>query len=285
MDHVGKRSRSMSEPSTAGAADIQNIEAGVIREVSVSAKKDEGCNATADTQENVIASLCDEGQTGSTESSRDSTNKTQITYAGIPETGLEIGQPVECVNKSAKTSLEIESTTDTKTDLHDIPFMDSTSLLSPERSSNQTQEMHNTQTVQGTKHGATFEAGDTGAQGLHNTETMETDAKDIKHEEVVEGGLLETDLDAVIDEKIKSARNAASQVVIGENQTASKADIGDNIPNISASKAAIGDDNLPAIGAKTDKVCDDLIDFGDGDDEYDTADEENVNIGAVGGSQ
>ena len=263
MDHVGKRSRSMSEPSTAGAADIQNVEVG-------EQKFCDSVKATAETQDSAIPSRCDEGQTSSTESSRDSTNKTQITYVGIPETGSEIRQPAECLNKSAETSLDIEGTSETKTDLHDIPFMDSTSLLSPERSSNQTQGMHNTQTVQGTKLGATFEAGDVNAQGKHNTETMETDAEDIKHEEVVEGGLLETDLDAIIDKEIEYARIAASQVVIGDNQT--------------ASKAAIGGNNLSDIGAKTDKVCDDLIDFGDGDDEYDTADEENVTVGAVGGT-
>ena len=32
-------------------------------------------------------------------------------------------------------------------------------------------------------------------------------------------------------------------------------------------------------------MCDDLIDFGEGNDEYDTAKEENDDIGAVGGTQ
>ena len=49
--------------------------------------------------------------------------------------------------------------------------------------------------------------------------------------------------------------------------------------------AVIGNDYLPyKIDAKVDKVCDDLIDFGEGNNEYDTADEENVDIGAIGGT-
>ena len=292
MDHIGNRVRSISEPSTPGDADLPKIEVSK-RKTSDAGKNVQDHHSTVAIHEHAASSQF------STESSRNGTNKMQSSYAGIPETGTEKVEQSDSHDKTA----ENESASKTENDLTNIPFVDSTKVLSPEKSSNQTQEVHNTQNIQGT-----FEESDLGSQGMHNKETIETGMNEIKLEKGVEAGLLETDLDAILDEKSQSRNENENKSAFGDDQvanvSANRTDIGDNkllnidarkevggdnnITNIDSSKSAlasnqgaIDDHHLPNTGAKSNKVCDDLIDFGGDDDEYNTADEDD-NIGAVG---
>ena len=296
MDHIGNRVRSISEPSTPGDADLPKIEVSK-RKTSDAGKNVQDRHSTVAIHEHAASSQF------STESSRNGTNKMQSSCAGIPETGTEKVEQSDSHDKTAEnSSLENKSASMTENDLTNIPFVDSTKVLSPERSSNQTLEVHNIQNIQGT-----FEESHLGRQGMHN-ESIETGTTEINVEKSVDAGLLETDLDAVVDEKSQSGHENANKTAFGDDQvaniSANHKDIGDdnllnidghkevggdnNITNIDASNAAlatyhgaIDDDHLPYTGAKSNKICDDLIDFGGDDDEYNTADEDD-NVGAVG---
>ena len=244
---------SVSETSTSQNAHTQNVE--VEHAISDSSTVNEGTNVMVENQDSGSVSQCGKGEASNTRES--GTNNTGSSFAGIPESGLGMGQPAECLIKTAGNPHEDDSSSQSKNDLQNIPFIDSMNLeLSPEKCLIQTQDMHNIQTDQGTKFGAIFEAGDLVVQGVHNKETRKGDSDNVNLEEDAKIGILETDLDAIDEGK----------------------------PNKTTSNAEVGDKQLSDISSKPAQVSDDLIDFGDYDEDYDTADEENVTVGAVGGA-